>query len=206
MNPWRIARAVSGRSVQVRYNQPPAVPEQRPPPANETTGTEEGAITEGHLRATLRFDNGLVILQATAGELKDLMEHSVAATEEGATPGQFPQIAGMEIGFDPAGEARTTFGTGRRIRKLAILNADGTVADTVVADGIIQGDPDRVFRLVTLNFLAEGGDAYPFQDLAAYDQRLNMYEGTDYGEDIDYPDADLAADTRIQDLFVSSFE
>lgn len=172
-----------------------------PPPANETTGTEEGAVTEGHLRATLRFDNGLVILQATAVELKDLMEHAVAGTAEGSTPGQFPQIAGMQIGFDPTETARTVAGTGSRIRNLVVLDDSGTAVDTVVTDGVIQGDPSRVFRLVTLNFLADGGDDYPFQDLAAYDQRLNMYEGLGYGESVDYDDADLAADPGMNNDF-----
>lgn len=172
-----------------------------PPPANDTTGTDEGAISEGHLRATLKFDNGLVILKATATELKDLMEHAVAGTAPGATPGQFPQIAGMQIGFDSSETARTTNGTGSRIRNLVVLDENGSASDTVVEDGVIQGDPNRIFRLVTLNFLAEGGDNYPFSELAAYSERLNMYEGLGYGESIDYDDADLSGDPGLNSSF-----
>ncbi len=172
-----------------------------PPPANATTGTAEGSVTEGHLRATLRFDNGLVILQATAAELKDLMEHAVAATAAGATPGQFPQIAGMRIGFDPSETARTTPGTGSRIRNLVILDDTGNPTDTVVDNGVIQGDPNRSFRLVTLNFLANGGDDYPFDQLAAAAQRLNMYDGLGFGESTDYPNADLGADPGLNSSF-----
>ena len=69
------------------------------PAPNMEAGTEEGAVTEGHLRATLRFDNGLVTLNVTAAELKGLLEHGVSETAEGATPGKFPQLAGMKNGF-----------------------------------------------------------------------------------------------------------
>jgi hypothetical protein len=34
--------------------------------------------------------------------------------------------------------------------------------DVVVRDGVVQSDPARSFRLVTLNFLATGGDGYRF--------------------------------------------
>jgi hypothetical protein len=35
-------------------------------------------------------------------------------------------------------------------------------SDVVVRDGVVQGDANRTFRLVTLNFLAGGGDGYKF--------------------------------------------
>jgi 2',3'-cyclic-nucleotide 2'-phosphodiesterase (5'-nucleotidase family) len=158
-----------------------------PPPARDDTGTAEGAISEGHLRATLRFDNGLALLTATANELKGLMEHAVADTAPGRTPGRFPQIGGMRIDFDASAPA------GSRIRTLEVLNDDGTVRDTVVSGGSIQGTANRTFRLVTLNFLANGGDGYPFGEFSR-PNRVNLYEGTGFGEDMDYPDANLSAD------------
>ncbi len=164
-----------------------------PPAANPTAGTAEGAVTEGHFRATLRFDNGLVRLTATVEELKDIMEHAVAATAFGSTPGQFPQIGGMRVTFDLTETARTESGTGSRIRELVVTRADGSLNDVVVQDGELQGDTSRTFNLVTLNFLANGGDEYPFPDLSAAN-RHNFYEGTGFGEETDYPDADLTKD------------
>ena len=38
----------------------------------------------------------------------------------------------------------------------------GTVLDTLVSLGRLQGDPDETVRIVTLGFLAGGGDGYPF--------------------------------------------
>ena len=67
-------------------------------------------ISEGDLRAVLRFDNGLVRLTVTAAELKDILEHAVAATTAGATPGQFPQVSGMSFTFSTAGNPRTAPG------------------------------------------------------------------------------------------------
>ena len=162
-------------------------------PPSENSAAPSGAITEGHLRATLRFDNGLVLLTATAAELKDIMEHSVAGTATGATPGQFPQISGMKITFDPTQPARTEKGTGSRIVDLSIVDSYGLVKDEIVSAGVFQGDSNRTFRMVTLNFLANGGDNYPFTELSNPD-RINCYEGPGFGEDVDYEDAILAND------------
>ncbi|MCG8568829.1 MAG: bifunctional metallophosphatase/5'-nucleotidase [Spirochaetes bacterium] len=168
-----------------------------PPAPNEEAGTGEGAITEGHLRATLRFDNGLVTLTATAEELKNILEHAIAQTAEGATPGRFPQIAGMKLAFDASKDA------GNRIISLDVLNEDGTVKDTVVADGAVQGDAMRTFRLVTLNFLANGGDGFPFTELSSPD-RYNLYEGKGYGEEVDYPDGIFSNDPGQNNSFSST--
>ena len=70
--------------------------------------------------------------------------------------GRFPQVGGMRFSFDPEAPA------GQRVRSLAVMGEDGSVADRVVVDGSLSGDPDRVIKMVTLNFLANGGDGYPF--------------------------------------------
>jgi hypothetical protein len=44
-----------------------------------------------------------------------------------------------------------------------ITNDSGTIIiDTLIMNGALYGNPARTFRLVTLNFLAGGGDSYPF--------------------------------------------
>jgi len=133
-----------------------------PTAPNPAAGKEEGDISQFDIQQTLRFDNELVLMDVTAAELKELIEHAVAATEPGATPGQFPQVGGLAFSFDPAGTPRTAPGTGTRVQSLAVLNAGGGVADVIVENGVVQGDPSRVIRVVTLNFLANGGDGYPF--------------------------------------------
>ena len=39
---------------------------------------------------------------------------------------------------------------------------DGAVVDRVVESGALAGDPERLIKVVTLDFLANGGDSYPF--------------------------------------------
>lgn len=163
---------------------------------NDIVFTAPENISEGNLRAVLRFDNGLVRLTVTAAELKDILEHAVSATEPGATPGQFPQVSGLNFTFSTAGTPRTAPGNGSRVTELVVGS------DTVVSGGAIQGDASRTFNLVTLNFLANGGDAYPFTDTdLSAPNRINFYEGTGFGEDIDYPDANLANDPGGNDTF-----
>ncbi|NIJ44774.1 2',3'-cyclic-nucleotide 2'-phosphodiesterase (5'-nucleotidase family) [Wenyingzhuangia heitensis] len=151
-------------------------------------------ISEGHLRAAFKFDNGLVRLTVTAAELKDLLEHGFAASANGATPGQFPQVAGMVVEYDTSKTARTTKGTGNRVQKLSIGQ------DLVVDGGNIQGSSTRTFNLVTLNFLANGGDLYPFSELSA-PNRINFYEGAGFGEDTAYPGAILTNDPNNNSAF-----
>jgi hypothetical protein len=105
-----------------------------------------------------------------------VIEHSVALTSAGVTPGRFPQVGGISFSFDPTKQAiafDTATGVitqeGDRIQNLVVLNEDGSLLDTVVKDGVLVGDANRTFRTVTLNFLATqqgsnavGGDFYPF--------------------------------------------
>jgi 2',3'-cyclic-nucleotide 2'-phosphodiesterase (5'-nucleotidase family) len=135
-------------------------PEFGPPPAIPAVDKPEGGISQFDIEGSLRFNNSLTILTVTAAELRDILEHGVAATEEGATPGQFPQVAGMRFSFDPSRAS------GDRVREAVVVNESGEVTDEVVMGGEIQGDSNRTFRLVTLGFLADGGDGYPFDSLS----------------------------------------
>ncbi|MEM6253121.1 MAG: esterase-like activity of phytase family protein [Cyanobacteria bacterium P01_D01_bin.156] len=118
----------------------------------------EGGISETDIANTLRFNNGLTLLTITAEELLAVIEHGVAATAEGETPGRFPQVSGLEFSFDPAATPED------RVQSLVVLDADGNDADVIVENGELVGDPSRTFRMVTLSFLAGGGDGYPFPE------------------------------------------
>ncbi|WP_081942702.1 choice-of-anchor I family protein [Myxosarcina sp. GI1] len=157
-----------------------------PPQANELAGKEEGDISELDIANSLRFNNGLTLLTVTAEELLEVIEHGVAATEPGATPGQFPQVAGVEFSFDPELEPSD------RVLSLEVVDDEGNNIDTVVENGELVGDASRTFRLVTLNFLADGGDDYPFPDRNRVDLALEE-EAPRTGE------ATFAADGTEQD-------
>lgn len=92
-----------------------------------------------------------------ATQLKDLMEHSVAAsTPTGSAQGRFAQISGMKVSFDTRNAARTTLGTGNRIQRIVL--DDGTV----LVDGGVVVNSTRTFAFATIDFTANGGDGYPF--------------------------------------------
>ena len=92
-----------------------------------------------------------------AAQLKDLMEYSVAASSPVGTPqGRFAQISGMKVVYNSTGTARTTLGTGNRIRSIVL--DDGTV---LVSNGAVV-NPVRTFSFATIDFTANGGDGYPF--------------------------------------------
>ncbi len=178
-----------------------------PPGSNDPSEIQflapaDNKVSEGNLKAVLRFDNGLVRLTVTAAELKDILEHAVAATAEGATPGQFPQVAGMKFTYNMNQPARTETGNGKRIIDLTITGPNGDGNDVVVENGLMKGDASRKYNLVTLNFLANGGDSYPFADLdSAAANRMNYYTGTGFGDPFDYQDANVTADPAKSSSF-----
>jgi 2',3'-cyclic-nucleotide 2'-phosphodiesterase (5'-nucleotidase family) len=150
-----------------------AVPTFEPPAANPLAGKLAGEVSQLDIENSLRFNNDLVLVTVTAAQLKELVEHGVAAVAPGATPGQFPQVGGIRFTYDPTRTAqvlapgtRLVTTAGSRIQELTVVDGGGTVVDTVVSAGAVVGDPTRRLRLVTLGFLADGGDNYPFPRFA----------------------------------------
>jgi Ca2+-binding RTX toxin-like protein len=74
--------------------------------------------------------------------------------------GRFPQVGGLAFSYDLSKPA------GSRVQTLAIQDDAGNDLDIVVRSGAVVGDPARSIRMVTLNFLAGGGDGYPFTSLS----------------------------------------
>jgi 2',3'-cyclic-nucleotide 2'-phosphodiesterase (5'-nucleotidase family) len=130
--------------------------EELPTRANPEAEKEAGEISQLDIENSLRFNNELTLLTVTAQELLDIIEHGVADSGDGRTPGRFPQVSGLKFSFDDDSEA------GDRVESLAVVDEDGEIIDVVARDGELQGEASRTFRIVTLNFLAGGGDGYPF--------------------------------------------
>lgn len=197
-----------------------------PPLGNPAVGKQDGQISQLDIENALRFNNGLSLITVTAQQLRDAMEWGVAAVAPGATPGQFPQLSGIWFGFNPTNPPMTytklANGTitgiatpGSRLRSLIAARADGGL-DLVVENGVLVGDPSRTFRMVTLGFLADGGDSY--FPLTQATSRTNLAPATgnlfatDGGEQAalasylahiqTYTQADLSAawDLRIQNM------
>ena len=154
-----------------------------PPQADTAAGTREGDISQFHIEGTLRFNNGLSIVPLTAAQFVEIVEYSVAFDGPGEVPhARFPQIGGMRFSFDP------TAPPGDRVRSLAIIDNAGTVTDRVVEDGNLIGDPERTIKMVTLNFVANGGDGYPFPVSAPGRIDLSGESGQPNPPNADFPD------------------
>ncbi|WP_176849773.1 bifunctional metallophosphatase/5'-nucleotidase [Belnapia rosea] len=148
-----------------------AVPEPLPPQANPDAVKPAGGVSQLDIENALRFNNGLSLVTVTAEGLKAVLEGAVTGVAPGTTPGAFPQVSGIEFSFDPALPA------GERVQSLALVDDAGVPTEVLVQDGNIAVDPAREFRVVTLNFLAEGGDGYAFDEFAT--GRVDLYQGDD---------------------------
>ena len=146
-----------GQIVQPPGSTSAAAAQYRPPPANPIAGKEWGDISQLDLEISLRFNDGLVIIPLTPPQLAAVIEHALGADGIGEIPtGRFLQVAGLRFSYDPAAPP------GRRLQSLALVDGGGKVTDRVVEKGAITGDPARQIKLVTLDFLANRGDGYPF--------------------------------------------
>jgi 5'-nucleotidase/UDP-sugar diphosphatase len=197
--------------------------ERLPVPANPAANKQAGQISQLDIENSLRFNNTLSLVTVTAAQLKEILEHGLAGSGPGRTPGQFPQVGGVAFSFD------VTRPVNDRVRSIALRDENDHITDFVVRDGQVVGDAARPFRVVTLNFLAgdatqeAGGDNYPFprfarENPALYNQ-VNLVpedttatfdtEGSEQRALANYlrdlgtfngPETPIAEDRRIQNL------
>lgn len=124
-----------------------------------------GEITLGDTWDIAPFRNFLVTAQVSRETLHVLLEQAVDRIP--GAGGQFAQISGMTLVFDPSapareinrdGECELTGEAGSRVRQVTL--DDGT---EIVRDGEVVPGPE--VGLATINFLAGGGDCYPLADV-----------------------------------------
>jgi 2',3'-cyclic-nucleotide 2'-phosphodiesterase (5'-nucleotidase family) len=121
-------------------------------PDGSTDKLAPGSVTQLDVENSLRFNNTLMAFDTTPAGLKAILEHGV---ESLGTQGRFPQVSGVSFSFDPAATA------GARIRDVA-LATDGYKIN-LFSDGVaVSGAPAKI-TVVTLSFLAQGGDGYPIK-------------------------------------------
>ena len=111
----------------------------------------EGGVSQNDIQTVLAFNNGLTLLDVTKAELVAVLEGGVGALPTGVSGG-FPQISGVKFSFDE------TLPAGDRIISAGIFDENDVLIAELVRNGNIVGDANEVFRVVTLDFLANGGD------------------------------------------------
>ncbi len=128
--------------------------EKDPPIANPAAGKPEGGISTLDIENSLRFNNRLVVFDTTAAGLKAILEHGVASL---GNQGRFPQIGGIAFSYDPDLPA------GSRVLSIAAIDENGDIVARIVENGMVSADAPSLISVVTLNFLAQGGDSYPMK-------------------------------------------
>ena len=104
---------------------------------------DPGVVTMGEVLTVLPFQNTVATFQLSGKDLVASLESGVSGIQEGK--GQFPQVAGLKYAFDKSVEA----GKGR-IKSVEVRENNAWTA--------IQ--PDKVYTVVTNNFVRGGGDGY----------------------------------------------
>ena len=151
-----------------------------------------GGISQTDIQSALAFNNSLSLVTLTRAQLVTVLEFGVS----NLGGGPFPQIGGVELSFDPSAPA------GNKIENAAIVDANGDAITNLVVDGEIAGDPNETFRIVTLSFLVDGGDGYPFPTFDGLDRvDLNDLDGDGIADGISTGDATFAQDGTEQDAF-----
>ncbi|WP_299811690.1 bifunctional UDP-sugar hydrolase/5'-nucleotidase [uncultured Roseibium sp.] len=118
-----------------------------------------GEITKGEVLTVLPFQNTLSTFELKGSDVIAALENGVSQVEEGA--GRFPQVAGLKFSFDatkPAGE-----------RVSDVMVQDG--------DGFVPLDPEKVYGVVSNNYMRGGGDGYDIFETNG----MNAY---DFGPDL----------------------
>lgn len=176
-----------------------------------------GDITELDTFDVLPFSNFLTVVEdVPAGQFVQILENAVSRVESGS--GRFAQVAGVRFTYDPMGTAQvvaddgTVEVAGTRVVNVDLVDAMGT-ATALVANGVLV-DPTATVDVAIVDFLARGGDQYPFRGAqrtelnnlgVSYQQALFGYISAPSAEGglegtitaADYPEAGLGRITSL---------
>jgi 5'-nucleotidase len=147
-------------------------------------GVSGGPITELDTFDMVPFPNFVAVFPAIPrSQFKEILENAVSRTQTDDIPGgtgRFAQIAGFNFTFTGGGTAQelnpdgTVVTPGTRIVDVELDDGTG-----IVSGGSVVPGPDIV--VATIDFLARGGDEYPFRDEpftvlgVSYQQALSNY-------------------------------
>jgi 5'-nucleotidase/UDP-sugar diphosphatase len=135
--------------------------------AGPTSPAIEKNISIGDSFNTLTFLNIIVVDDnVSAAQLKAVLEHGFAVSNTTGKPqGRFPQLSGVEVIFDTAPNNQSNSQPKTRVRRVVLTKDSSTKADDVVIIdyGRVINSSIR-FSMSTIDFLANGGDGYPFRD------------------------------------------
>jgi 5'-nucleotidase len=119
-----------------------------------------GPVTLGDVVAVLPFQNTLSTFQLSGKDIVAALENGVSQVSAGA--GRFPQVAGLRYSFD-----RSIGPNSGRVKSAEVKEGDSWQ----------PLDPDKLYLVVSNNYMRAGGDGYA----VLRDNAKNAY---DYGPDL----------------------
>ncbi|XOV71234.1 MAG: choice-of-anchor I family protein [Verrucomicrobiota bacterium] len=117
-------------------------------------------VTRFLVAQALAFNNKLAIVEIAGHELLAAMENAISRYP--SLDGRFPQVAGIELEFDPNRPGisdQISLRHASRIGNLTVIRASGERVE-LIKDFRVVGNLDQTFFLATNNFLLTGGDGY----------------------------------------------
>ena len=102
-----------------------------------------GRVSMGDVLAVLPFNNYVVVSDMPGSTLLAALEHGVS--DYGQDKGRFLQVAGLTYVFDPSRPA------GQGIVAARVADENGNLRPL---------DPAAVYRVVTVDYIAKGGDGF----------------------------------------------
>ncbi|MGB0372100.1 MAG: bifunctional metallophosphatase/5'-nucleotidase [Opitutales bacterium] len=151
-------------------------------PTAETSYKPAGGISQLDIEAAQAFNNELVLVTLTAEEIKATLEDGLKFLPN--AHGGYPQVSGITLEIDPSKNPRivnTETGAieqvGQRVQGMKIGDA------TIIHEGKYVASPDAEFRIVTLKYLANGGNGYPIKNYVSESpQRVKYRMLSDFTE------------------------
>jgi 5'-nucleotidase len=163
-----------------------------------------GQITERDTYDVVPFPNFLAVIEnVSVATFKNLLENAVSRIDKAGKPagsgtGRFAQIAGFSFEYDPTRPAIEIDSAGRIVTPGARVTRVVLDNETkLIDDGIIVVDSTYTLAVASIDFLARGGDQYPFRNLPytnfyiTYQEALNNYIRQTLGgviTAVDYPE------------------
>jgi 5'-nucleotidase len=174
-----------------------------------------GEISERDTYDIVPFPNFLSVFEkVSVTTFKDLLENAVSRIDNEGNPagsgtGRFAQVAGFSFEYDPSRQAMELDNDGNILtpgeRVTWVILDDET---KLIDNGIIVVDPMYTLAIATIDFLARGGDQYPFRDLPytnlyiTYQEALSNYIRQGLGgviTAVDYPESGKGRIARLPD-------
>ncbi len=154
-----------------------------------------GNISQLDTFSIVPFPNFLSVVEGISREqFKEILENAVSRVEFG--DGRFAQISGFSFSYDPAGTPQVLDAAGNVVTPgTRVVSAVLDGGEVIVAAGAVV--PGPALTVATIDFLARGGDQYPFRGApfttlgVTYQLALENYISLGLGGSIsaaDYPE------------------